>query len=43
MQQRVLLTTVLWLGIQAAMANNTGKMSKRDTGAPSDTAGSLSL
>ena len=33
----------LWLGIQAAMVNNGGKMSHRDTGAPSDTAGSLSL
>ena len=33
----------LWSQIQAAMVNNGGKMSHRDTNAPSDTAGSLSL
>lgn len=33
----------LWLQIEAALANVTGKMSHRDTGATSDTAGSLLL
>jgi hypothetical protein len=33
----------LWLQIEAALANVTGKMSHRDTGASSDTAGSLLL
>lgn len=33
----------LWLQIEAALANVTGKMSHRDTGAASDTAGSLLL
>lgn len=33
----------VWQNIEAAMFNNTGKMSHRDTGAASDTAGSLLL